>query len=67
MQLRKVVNHGNSRWRVSTYVDGQRKQRLGGLEDEVALGWPRELEPAAGEVDGQRNNRSRAVPLKLLH
>jgi len=28
MQLRKVVNHGNSRWRVSAYVKGQRSQRF---------------------------------------
>ena len=28
MQLKKVVNHGNSRWRVSTYIDGRRKQRF---------------------------------------
>ena len=33
---------------------GRLAKRLGGLEDEVALGWPGELEPAAGEVDGQR-------------
>ena len=28
MQLRKIVNHGNSRWRVSAYVKGQRSQRF---------------------------------------
>jgi integrase/recombinase XerD len=28
MQLKKVVNHGNVRWRVSTYIDGRRKQRF---------------------------------------
>jgi len=28
MQLRKVINHGNSRWRVSAYVKGQRSQRF---------------------------------------
>ena len=28
MQLKKVVNHGNVRWRVSTYVYGKRKQRF---------------------------------------
>jgi integrase len=28
MQIKKVVNHGNSRWRVSTYIDGRRKQRF---------------------------------------
>ena len=28
MQTRKVVNHSNTRWRVSTYVAGKRKQRF---------------------------------------
>ena len=28
MQLKKVVNHGHTRWRVSTYVAGKRKQRF---------------------------------------
>ena len=28
MQIKKVFNHGNPRWRVSTYVDGKRKQRF---------------------------------------
>jgi integrase len=28
MQIRKVVNHSNTRWRVSTYVAGKRKQRF---------------------------------------
>ena len=28
MLLKKVVNHGNVRWRVSTYIDGRRKQRF---------------------------------------
>ena len=26
--VKKVVNHGNVRWRVSTYIDGRRKQRF---------------------------------------
>ena len=28
MQIKKVVNHSNTRWRVSTYVAGKRKQRF---------------------------------------
>ena len=28
MQIKKVVNHGHTRWRVSTYVAGKRKQRF---------------------------------------
>ena len=28
MQIKKVVNHSNTRWRVSTYVDGKRRQRF---------------------------------------
>ena len=28
MQLKKVVNHGHTRWRVSTYVAGKRRQRF---------------------------------------
>jgi len=28
MQIKKVVNHSNTRWRVSAYVDGKRKQRF---------------------------------------
>ena len=28
MTLRKVINHGNSRWRVSTIVGGRRRQRF---------------------------------------
>jgi len=42
MQLRKVVNHGNSRWRVSTYVDGERKQRFF-VSKELAIQWMQEL------------------------
>jgi len=28
MQLKKVVNHGNVRWRVSSYLEGKRSQRF---------------------------------------
>ena len=42
MQLRKVVNHGNTRWRVSSYVDGQRKQRFF-VSKELAIHWMQEL------------------------
>ena len=42
MQLRKVVNHGNSRWRVSSYVDGERKQRFF-ISKELAIQWMQEL------------------------
>ncbi len=28
MKIKKVVNHSNTRWRVSTYVDGKRRQRF---------------------------------------
>ena len=42
MQLRKVVNHGNTRWRVSSYVDGERKQRFF-VSKELAIQWMQEL------------------------
>jgi len=42
MQLRKEVNHGNTRWRVSTYVDGERKQRFF-VSKELAIQWMQEL------------------------
>jgi len=42
MQLRKVVNHGNTRWRASSYVDGQRKQRFF-VSKELAIQWMQEL------------------------
>ena len=28
MQLKKEVNHGNVRWRVSSYLEGKRSQRF---------------------------------------
>ena len=28
MQIKKVLNHGHTRWRVSTYVAGKRRQRF---------------------------------------
>ena len=42
MQLKKVVNHGNTRWRVSSYVDGERKQRFF-VSKELAIQWMQEL------------------------
>ena len=42
MQLRKVVNHGNARGRVSSYVDGERKQRFF-VSKELAIQWMQEL------------------------
>ena len=42
MQLKKVVNHGNTRWRVSSYVDGERKQRFF-VSKELAIHWMQEL------------------------
>ena len=42
MQLRKVVSHGNTRWRVSSYVDGKRKQRFF-VSKELAIQWMQEL------------------------
>ncbi|MDC0309036.1 hypothetical protein OAL38_01195 [bacterium] len=38
MQIKKVFNHGNLRWRVSTYVDGKRKQRFF-VSEKLATRW----------------------------
>jgi len=42
MQLKKVINHGNSRWRVSLYIEGKRIQRFFASKDK-ALQWIKEL------------------------
>ena len=55
MQLRKVVNHGNIRWRVTTRLNGKRKQRF--FESrEGARGWIKLLnaDDASGGFWGQR-------------
>ncbi len=55
MQLRKVVNHGNIRWRVTTRLNGKRKQRF--FESrEGARGWIKLLnaDEASGGFWGQR-------------
>ena len=77
MQLRKVVNHGNVRWRVTTLLNGKRKQRF--FESrEGARGWIKLLnaDDASGGFWGQRTvaerdeiisafnaSRERQVPL----
>lgn len=77
MQLRKVVNHGNIRWRVTTRLNGKRKQRF--FESrEGARGWIKLLnaDDASGGFWGQRTvaerdeiisafnaSRERQVPL----
>ena len=77
MQLRKVVNHGNVRWRVTTRLNGKRKQRF--FESrEGARGWIKLLnaDDASGGFWGQRTvaerdeiisafnaSRERQVPL----
>lgn len=42
MQLRKVVNHNNTRWRVSVYVEGKRRQRFFSSK-KLALKWMSQL------------------------
>jgi hypothetical protein len=38
LKLRKVINHGNPRWRVSVYIGSKRRQRFFKTK-ERALGW----------------------------
>ena len=42
MQLKKVINHSNTRWRVSLYLDGNRIQRFF-VTKKLALKWIKEL------------------------
>ena len=42
MQIKKVVNHGHTRWRVSTYVAGKRRQRFFASK-KLAVEWMKRL------------------------
>ena len=50
MQIKKVLNHGHTRWRVSTYVAGKRRQRFFSSK-KLAVEWIKLL-----RVDAQTGN-----------
>ena len=64
MKLSRVINNGNPRWRVSTYVKGQRRQRFFKSRKKARL-WITTLE-ADVRCDGFWGQRTPSEQLQIM-